>query len=238
MKNYSYHFFCLFATVLLIGLHGSAQKGTVWNKKTSAEWFKTQEWLKDSKSSESGIKYDQFGRAIEATPDADVARNTKRSSPQLKAHSSIDVEEFAKQYHAHKMWWDKAFAYLKNTDLANLAVGDHPIVDEDVFARVTEAPLKKLDSSKWEAHKNYADIHYAIKGREKIGIGLLSTAKLVDPYNSKRDISFYDGPGKYYIAQPGTYFIAFPHQIHRPGLEVNGPEVEKKVVIKVRTSNQ
>ncbi len=237
MKNYTSRFFLLFALLLLIKVTVTAQSGTTWNRKTAAKWFKTQEWLKDNKGSESGIKYDQFGRAIEAAPDTDVAGSTGRSLQQLKAHPSIDIEEFARQYHAHKMWWNKAFAYLRNTDLANLAIGDHPIVGEDVFARVTEAPLKKLDSSKWEAHKNYADIHYVIKGREKIGIGPLSTAKLVEPYNSKRDISFYEGTGMYYIAEPGTYFIAFPHQIHRPGLEVKGKETEKKIVIKVRTSN-
>lgn len=238
MKNYSYRFLCLSALLLLVGLHVSAQSKTIWNKKKAEEWFKTQEWLKDNKSPESSIKYDQFGRAIEGAPDTEVKGSTSQRPRQMKAHSSIDVEEFARQYHVHKSWWDEAFAFLRNTDLANLRVGDHPIVGDDVFARVTEAPLKKLDSSKWEAHKNYADIHYVIKGREKIGIGLLSTAKIVEPYNSKRDISFYEGKGNYYVAEPGTYFIAFPHQIHRPGLEVDGKEVEKKIVIKVKTTNQ
>ncbi len=149
-------------------------------------------------------------------------------------HKSIDKIEFAKEYHSHQMWWDKAFAFMKNTNLSGLKLGDHPIVGEDVFARVTEGPLKRLDSSKWEAHKNFHDIHYVISGKEKIGIGPLSSATIVVPYNSTRDISFYEGKGKYYIAEPGTFFIAFPKDIHRPGLEVNGKETEKKLVIKIR----
>ena len=172
---------------------------------------------------------------IESVPETNSSKTTTLLLQQLKPHQSIDKVEFAKQYHAHKLWWDKAFAYLKNTDLASLKTGDHPVVGDDVFARVTEGPLKNIDSSRWEAHKNYADIHLVIKGREKIGMGDLSTAKLVEPYNSTRDISFYEGNGKYYIAVPGTYFIAFTHQIHRPGLQVDGKETEKKVVIKVRT---
>jgi hypothetical protein len=34
-----------------------------------------------------------------------------------KPHSSIDKVQFAKQYHLNQGAWDKACAYLKNTDL-------------------------------------------------------------------------------------------------------------------------
>lgn len=152
-------------------------------------------------------------------------------------HKSIDKIEFAKEYHSHQMWWDKAFAFMKNTNLSGLKLGDHPIVGEDVFARVTEGPLKRLDSSKWEAHKNFHDIHYVISGKEKIGIGTLSSATVVVPYDNKRDITFYEGKGKYYIGDPGTFFIAFTKHIHRPGLQVDGKNVVKKLVIKIRSSD-
>jgi YhcH/YjgK/YiaL family protein len=211
-----------------------AQSNSVWNAKNAETWYKKHEWLNNGKGAEPTVKYDQFGRIIESASDSNVTKAASMKQ-QLKPHEAIDKVEFAKQYHAHKSWWDEAFAYLKNTDLAGLAPGDHPIVGEDVFARVTEAPLKNIDSSRWEAHKNYADIHYVIRGREKIGVGELSGAKQVEPYNSTRDLSFYDGKGKYYTIEPGTYLIAFTHQIHRPGLEVDGKETEKKVVIKVRT---
>nr|MBA4140621.1 YhcH/YjgK/YiaL family protein [Segetibacter sp.] len=39
---------------------------------------------------------------------------------------------------------------------------------------------------------------------------------------------------KYYTAEPGTFFIAFPKDIHRPGLEVDGKGTEKKLVIKIK----
>jgi biofilm protein TabA len=154
----------------------------------------------------------------------------------LTPHASIDKEEFVKEYNAHKDWWDKAFAFIKNTDLAALKTGDHPIVGDDVFARVTEGPLKQLDSSKWEAHKNYHDIHYVIRGKEKIGIGLVSSATVIVPYDSKRDIAFYDGQGSYYIGDTSNFFIAFTKHIHRPGLEIDGKNTIKKLVIKIRSS--
>ncbi|MBE7170280.1 MAG: YhcH/YjgK/YiaL family protein [Williamsia sp.] len=209
----------------------AAQTSASWNKKTAAQWYSKHEWLASGKSSKAGaVQYDQFGRTIEGSSAASAPLR------QLKPHPSIDQVQFAEEYHARKEWWDKAFDYLQNANLDTLSPGDHPIAGQDVFARVTEGPLKNIDSSRWEAHKNYHDVHMVIRGREKIGIGPLAGATLVDPYNSVRDISFYTGTGKYYTAEPGTYFIAFPNEIHRPGLEVDGKGTEKKIVIKIKSS--
>lgn len=156
----------------------------------------------------------------------------------LTPHKSIDKEEFAKEYSAHKIWWDKAFAFLKDTDLASLKPGEYAIVGTDVFARVTEVQLKDLDSSKWEAHKNFHDIHYVITGKEKIGIGPVSSATVIVPYDDKRDIAFYSGKGNYYIADQHDFFIAFTKNIHRPGLKIDEKSGVKKLVIKVRSSDQ
>ncbi len=235
MKNYSYSISLFILLLLLSSFDLIAQSGTQWNKKNAAKWFNKHEWVTGGKAAEAGVKYDQFGRIIETpSTNSNAAKVAYLNLEQLKPHTSIDKVEFAREYHAHKLWWDQAFAYMKNTDLASLKPGDHPIVGEDVYARITEGPLKNIDSTKWEAHKNYIDIHYVITGREKIGIGPLSSATIAVPYNSTRDISFYEGKGKYYTAEPGTFFIAFPKDIHRPGLEVDGKGTEKKLVIKIK----
>lgn len=236
MNNFKTCTSILALLLLLISIGIVAQPSTKWNNKNAAKWFESYEWLTAVTIDKATIKYDQFGRVIETSSyDSTPAKKSYLDLRQLKPHNSIDKVEFAKEYHAHKIWWNKAFLYIRDTDLASLTPGDHPIVGEDVFARITEGPLKKIDSSKWEAHRNFIDIHYVIRGREKIGIGLLSAATIIDPYNSKRDISFYKGKGNYYIADPSTFFIAFPKHIHRPGLEVSGKENEKKLVIKIRS---
>src|ERR1035437_9288294 len=40
---------------------------------------------------------------------------------ELKPHKTVNVQEFARQYHLNKSYWDKAFAFLKNTDLDKIA---------------------------------------------------------------------------------------------------------------------
>ena len=154
---------------------------------------------------------------------------------QLQPHSSVDQKEFARQYHANKAWWDKAFEFMRVTDLAGLKPGTYPIDGENVFATVTEGPGKTFEQGKWESHRHYNDIQYVIKGNEKIGITTFPSLRVTEPYDNTKDIAFYTGKGKYYIATPQMFFIFFPQYAHRPGIKVDGDAPIKKLVIKVGT---
>ncbi len=151
----------------------------------------------------------------------------------LRPHSTVDVQEFARQYHAHKKYWDEAFAFLKNHDLTKLAPGKYPIDGENVYASVTEDPTKDYDKSKWESHRKYIDLQYVISGVEKIGVTPVANVKVTEPYNAQKDIAHYSGPGKLYIAKPGTFFIFFPGTAHRPNITTGGNTVDHKIVIKI-----
>jgi len=151
-------------------------------------------------------------------------------------HKSVNKEEFAKQYYGNKIWWDKAFAYLRETGLADLKPGRYQIDGDNVFAIVSEGATKELDKTKWEAHKNYADIHFVISGKEKIGITPVASASIVTEYDASKDIAFYNSKGKYYLSDPNTFFIVFTQDAHRPGVKADGSDTVKKVVIKVRKS--
>jgi biofilm protein TabA len=156
---------------------------------------------------------------------------------QLTPHKSVDKAEFIKQYNLRKEWWDKAFAYLKETDLKSLTPGKHLIDGENVFATVTEGPTKDMEQTKWEAHRNYLDIHYVITGKEKMGIAPFSTATVVQEYDPAKDIGFYNAKGKFYDSSPGSFFIAFPSDAHRPGVKTEGSTQIKKVVVKIRVAS-
>ena len=151
-------------------------------------------------------------------------------------HKSINKVEFARQYQANKMWWDKAFAYLRETDLAKLQPGRYAIDGENVFAIVSEGLTKELDKTMWEAHKNYQDIHFVINGKEKIGITPVASASITKEYDVSKDIAFYTSEGKYYLSDTNNFFIAFTEDAHRPGVKAEGSDTVKKVVIKVRKS--
>ena len=60
-------------------------------------------------------------------------------------------------------------------------------------------------------------------------------AVLTVPYSYKTDSqNFSNEGGEYYDADPGTFFIFSPLEMHRPAIKVEGYDVIKKIVIKVR----
>ena len=154
----------------------------------------------------------------------------------LQPSKSIDVQEFYRQYHANKTYWDKAFAFLKEHDLKTLSSGKYEIDGENVFASVTESPSKDFDKTNWESHRNYVDLQYVIDGKELIGINPVAKSTVTHPYDQKKDAANYTADGKIYEATPGTFFIFFPTGAHRPNITPGGNKVVKKLVIKVRAA--
>lgn len=156
----------------------------------------------------------------------------------VKPHSSINEKEFAIQYHKHQQRWDKAFDFLNSKDLATLDTGTYPIIGKEVFASISKYVPKDFDKSQWESHRKYADIQCMIQGEEKIGMTPISGLTVTVPFAAGKDIAHYKGPGKYYRAKPGTFFIFFPGEAHRPNIKVNpgDTDVVKKIVIKVQVA--
>jgi dihydroorotase len=155
----------------------------------------------------------------------------------LISHESINQQEFSKQYHKNKIWWDEAFGFLKTHDLANLKPGSYVIDSGNVIATVSEMPAKDIDQVNWEAHRTFNDLQYIIKGKVRMGIASISDLNSIVkvPYDNKTDNENFSVSGeKYYDAEPGTFFIFSPQDIHRPAIKVAGYDVIKKIVIKVR----
>lgn len=152
----------------------------------------------------------------------------------LQPHASINKQIFARQYQLHKDYWDKAFAFLKNSDLQNMAPGRYAIDSNNVYAIITENPTKDLDSAKWESHRNYTDLHYVISGEEKIAVAPVSKLTVTMPYDAAKDLINYTGQGTLYTATPGTFFLFFPQDGHRPNITTGGNKPDKKVVVKIR----
>ena len=75
-----------------------------------------------------------------------------------------------------------------------------------------------------------------INGEEMIGIFPASKATIIKEYDEKRDAANYSADGKLYTALPGTFFIFFPSDAHRPNITPGGNKVVKKIVIKVKVA--
>lgn len=153
-------------------------------------------------------------------------------------HSSIDRALFARQYHLNQAAWDKAFAYLKNTNLVDLTTGKHVIDGDNVYALVTEAPTKDYEKTAFESHRKYIDLQYVITGEENMAKAPLSSVVMSKPYDETADIAYYTGEGKIYTVPAGTFMLFFPTEAHRPNITPGGNKVVKKIVVKVRAATE
>jgi biofilm protein TabA len=151
----------------------------------------------------------------------------------ITPHASIDKVQFAKQYHLNQAAWDKAFAYLKNTDLKTLANGRHVIDGENVYAIVTEAPTKDYDKTAFESHRKYIDLQYVITGEENMAKAPVTSVTISKPYDETTDLANYTGEGKIYTVPAETFMLFFPTDAHRPNITPGGNKVVKKIVIKI-----
>lgn len=156
----------------------------------------------------------------------------------MQPDPSINKRELAIQYHLHKDRWDSAFAFMKKDGFSTLPVKNIALEGDDVFVKVSAYNTKDPADAFYEVHREYADIHFVVSGEEYIGQSNVSEGKLRTPYDEAKDIVFYDGvKGKEMLARPGTFYIFFPGEGHRPGVRNGESAPVKKIVIKVKCGN-
>lgn len=148
----------------------------------------------------------------------------------------FDKLQNAAQYYLLGENIKKGFKFLLSSDLANMADGKYEIEGNDIFANVQTLKTKPEKEAKWEAHRKYIDIQYLIKGKEKIGYGLLSDFnKIIVPYDDCKDILFLDGKNFNYVnIQQGNFVILYPNDVHAPMLCTDDVEEIKKVIVKIK----
>jgi len=160
---------------------------------------------------------------------------TDRFSGSIIPDESINAEEFILRYELNPERWDKAFAFLRDTDLKNLAKGRHELEGNDLYASVDEYLTKNEEDARYESHLRYADIQYVISGEEKIGLLPLEKMQVTIPYDEEKDICFLtSAENNFHTASPDRYFIFFPEDAHRPCVKISENSMVKKIVIKVR----
>jgi biofilm protein TabA len=154
----------------------------------------------------------------------------------IKPDESINIREFAIAYFRNKERWDRAFAFLKNSDLNNLEVKKHELDGDNLYALVSEYMTKNEEDAKFEAHKKYVDIQYVISGSEQISVSpVTKKGEVLTPYDETKDLEFMTVTGSSdYVATPEKFFIFFPSDLHRPGVKVGANAQVKKVVVKVK----
>ncbi len=183
------------------------------------------------------MKNSAFAQTDQKTADQWLKSKTWNNGIVININDSVNAVEFYRQYHSNQAVWDKVFEFLKHQNLQTLAPGKYPIDGDNAYASITEGPSKEPADAKWESHRKYIDLQYVIKGEEKIEVTPIGAATITKPYDESKDVINYTANGTYYIASPVSFFLFFPQDAHRPNIKVDGYDVVKKLVIKIKYIN-
>lgn len=146
----------------------------------------------------------------------------------------FDSLENAEIYYGLGEKFQKAFEFLKTTDLENLPLEKIRIDGDDIFAIPQKYSTKEESEGKWEAHRKYIDIQYLVSGSENIGFVLVDYLEELEPYDDEKDVEFFSGEGDYVQVHDGEFAVFFPDDAHKPGLKIESTEEVFKIVFKIK----
>ena len=146
-----------------------------------------------------------------------------------------NINNCEKYYGCHPKF-EAAFAFIKQAIAQNLPSERYHLEGAEMFAFIQEYTSKAPDETMFEGHKDYIDIQCIVSGIECMEAMDISRAEVKVPYDSDKDIGFYQDNAKAIKAvfQAGDYGIFFPHDLHKPGMGFEGVKAPvKKIVVKV-----
>jgi YhcH/YjgK/YiaL family protein len=144
----------------------------------------------------------------------------------------LDSIDHSPQYERLGARFAKAFRFLRDTALADLAPGRYEIDGPKVFALVSDYETKTIAASRWEAHRKHVDVQVVASGEERVGVAPLETLNQ-EPYDDEKDILFARGDGEFVTLVPGRFVVLFPQDAHMPGVAAGDPAAVKKIVVKI-----
>jgi YhcH/YjgK/YiaL family protein len=145
-------------------------------------------------------------------------------------HIIIDKLQHAERYYNMHPSFEKAFAFLRQDNLAELPDGRHEIDGDRLFCIISKGPGRSHAEAKLEAHRKYIDIQYVIAGMDEMGFKPTANCKvIVTSYDADKDIEFFkDQPDSWTEVPAGSFVIFFPQDAHAP--LVSSEEIHKAVL--------
>lgn len=128
---------------------------------------------------------------------------------------------------------DIAIDYITSHDLSTIEIGKYEIAGTDVTLSMMEKESKDIETTPFELHKKYWDIHIDITGCEIIETG--DMADVTDEvYDEVKDFGTVKCSTKVTnLLAPGDFYICMLDEPHKPLCSVDEKILVKKAVFKV-----
>ncbi|MFN8008453.1 MAG: YhcH/YjgK/YiaL family protein [Terriglobia bacterium] len=133
---------------------------------------------------------------------------------------------------------EEAFEFLEKNQNQELPLGKQLIEGDDIYAIVLRNPSRPDEAGQFESHRKYIDVQYLDAGMESIGFLPITNLTVSVPYQTEKDVEFYELPENYekIAMYPGRFAVFFPGEGHLPNCHLGGEHQLSKIVIKVSSS--
>ena len=99
---------------------------------------------------------------------------------------------------------------------------------------VQQGTTKAAQGQLLEAHREYLDIQYIVKGKETVGWAPVDTLELSGEFNAAKDKGMYSGHCDFMEIQEGYCYVVYPEDAHMPGSHLEVPSDYVKMVVKLK----
>ncbi len=117
--------------------------------------------------------------------------------------------------------------------LENLEPATYPLSGGNKVL-VQAVTTKAWETSLLEAHREYLDIQYILKGKELVGWAPLDTLEATEEYNPVKDKCMYKGKNFPMEIAEGYCYVVYPEDAHAPSVHTDETHEVRKIVIKLK----
>ena len=128
----------------------------------------------------------------------------------------------------------KCFDYAREHDLLSYEKGSHPIDGDELFVNIVEYETTTPENRFWEAHRQYLDLHFMLRGPEQIDVNFIDNMEQKE-FVEKDDFLPLEGdPNSHVVLNAGDFLLCYPADAHRTAVQVGPPATIKKAIFKIR----
>lgn len=99
---------------------------------------------------------------------------------------------------------------------------------------VQKVTTKDAETSQLEAHREFLDIQYILKGKEMVGWAPVDTLTPVGEFNPAKDKGMYEGKNYPMEIAEGYCYVVYPEDAHAPSVHIGEGGEVNKIVIKLK----